>query len=82
MPNWIAPDYKYTVIQKKGTSAGALNKLEYLCEAEPGSSSSTAVWRITKFIYDSDGFNTDIKWADSDRKFDNIADNAATLTYG
>lgn len=80
--SWIDPQLAFKIIQVKGTSGNALDKLEYLCESEPGSNSANAVWRIRKFVYDSAGFNTQILWADSDRKFDNIADDAATLTYG
>ena len=81
MVDWISPDYPYTIRQVKGTSGGANGKLEYLCEAEPASATSAVVWRIRKFVYDSAGFLTQVLWADGDRKFDNVQDNYATLSY-
>jgi hypothetical protein len=79
--NWIAPDLPYTVIQIKGTTGGATGQLEYLCEAEPKSATSAAVWRIRKFVYDSAGFNTQILWASGDRSFTKVADNYASYSY-
>lgn len=80
--NWIDPQLSFKVIQVKGTSGNANGLLEYLCEAEPGTALATAQWRIRKFVYDSDGFNTQVLWCDSDRKFDNVATDPSLLTYG
>lgn len=81
MRDWIASDYPYTVRMIKGTSGGALNKQEYVCEAEPGSATTAAVWRIRKMVYDSAGFQTQVLWADGDRNFDNVQDNYSLLSY-
>jgi hypothetical protein len=81
MRDWISSDYPMMIIQVKGTTGGATNKLEYLCEAEPGSSTSAACWRVRKFVYDSAGFNTQILFADGDRSFDNVQANYASLSY-
>jgi hypothetical protein len=80
--DWISPDYPWTVRMTKGTSGGANGKIEYICEAEPGSDTAAAVWRARKMIYDSTGFQTEVLWCDSDRKFDNIATDPSLLTYG
>ena len=49
----------------------------YMCEALPGASSATAVWRISR-LTNATGV---IQWANGDAKFDNIADNRALLPY-
>lgn len=79
--SWISPEYPFTVRLVKGTSGGANGKQEYVCEAEPGSATSAAVWRIRKMVYDSSGFQTQVLWADGDRNFNNIQDNYASLSY-
>ncbi len=75
-------DYPYKAIIVKGTSGGANGLIEYVCEADPGVALTTAAWRIRKLVYDSSGFNTQVLWADSDRNFDNVASDPASLTYG
>ena len=81
MVDWISPDYPYKVIMVKGTTGGALNKQEYICEAEPATLTSTPTWRIRKMVYDATGFQTQVLWASGDRTFTKIADNYATYTY-
>lgn len=81
MFSWISPDLPYKIIQIPGTSGNANTYLEYLCEAEPASLTSAAVWRIRKFIYDANGFNTQVLWASGDRKFDKIQENYASYSY-
>lgn len=51
----------------------------YICKAEPGSATSDAVWQIS--IVDETGAHLRTKWADGNKKFDNIADNRDTLSY-
>lgn len=53
---------------------------EYIGEAEPGSATSAAVWRIRKLVYSGTQL-TEILWADGNTKFDNIWDNRASLSY-
>ena len=81
MADFIAPNYPWKVYQIKGTAGGALNRIEYICEAEPGVATSAAQWRLKKLVYDSAGFMTHILWASGDRKFDKVADNYASYTY-
>jgi hypothetical protein len=52
----------------------------YFAVAPVGSSQSAAVWRVKKI--DTTGGNILVTWADSDEKFDNIATDLTTLTYG
>lgn len=51
----------------------------YHCLAEPGTSTSSAKWRIRKISIVATV--TTIAWADGNAEFDNIADNRLTLTY-
>ena len=82
MRDWISSDYPYKVLQFKVTAGSdGAGQLEYVCEAEPASLSSAAVWRIRKLVYDTDGFNTQVLWADGDRKFDNSCTNPSLLDY-
>ena len=82
MPGFtIGLDYPYKTIMVKGTSGNADGLLEYVCEADPGMPTSADKWRIRKLVYDSDGFNTQILWADGDRRFRKIQDNYASYTY-
>lgn len=77
MKDWISPDYPYKVIQVPNANG----LLEYLCEAEPGVPTSASTWRIRKFIYDANNFNTQVLWADGDRKFDNLQTDYAAISY-
>jgi hypothetical protein len=61
------------LIVDSATTAG----YTYICEALPGTLSSAAGWRIQK-ITDATGTTV---WADGNAKFDNVADNRASLTY-
>ncbi len=81
MADFISPDYPNKAIMVKGTSGGANGLIEYVCEAEPGSSTAANVWRIKKMVYDSSGFLTQVLWADGDRTFTKIADNYASYSY-
>lgn len=53
---------------------------EYLGWAEPGSATSGAFWRVKKIT--TTGSDIAIAWADSNRNFDNVWDDRASLTYG
>lgn len=50
---------------------------KYLGEAQPGTATSAAEWRIQR-ITNSD---STITWADGDGDFDNVWDDRATLSY-
>lgn len=52
----------------------------YRGEAEPGSSSSGAVWRIRYVVIASDG-DIVTTWADGNSDFDNVWDDRLSLTY-
>lgn len=79
--SWIAPDYPFKVILVYGTSGNALNKQEYICDAEPGTSTSAAQWRIRKIVYNASGQQTQILWASGDRKFDKTQTSYASYSY-
>ena len=81
MVDWIDPKLTFTIRQVKGTTGGATGKIEFLCEAEPGISTSAAQWRLRKFIYDDNGFMIQVLWASGDRKFDKIQTSYAGYTY-
>jgi hypothetical protein len=52
----------------------------YKGEADPGSSESSAVWRIRHIVIGNDDDVT-TNWADGDSQFDNIWANRASLSY-
>lgn len=56
------------------------NNLLYLCKAAPGTASSAIGWQICKFTY-SNGYLTDIQWADGSAEFKFVADDRASYTY-
>ncbi len=51
----------------------------YIGEADAGSATSGALWRVRKMT--TTGSDISIKWADGDTLFNNIWDNRASLTY-
>ena len=51
----------------------------FVCKAAIGSSILSAVWQASKI--NTTGTITTITWADGNTNFDNIANDAATLTY-
>lgn len=59
----------------------ANGQIEYVGEAEPGSSTGSTVWRIKKLAYDGGGFQTSITWASGNRNFDKEWDERATYVY-
>jgi len=52
----------------------------YIGKAEPGSTTSVAVWQI-KRIDETGSPELVVKWADGDRNYDNIWDNRESLDY-
>jgi hypothetical protein len=50
----------------------------YVGEAEAGTATSAAAWRIKRI---STASGTSIQWADGDTLFNNVWDNRAGLTY-
>jgi hypothetical protein len=52
----------------------------YLGQAQPGTSTAAALWRIQKLSFGVDGDVTAL-WADGNANFDNVWDNRASLTY-
>lgn len=53
----------------------------YIGEAEPGTSTSEAKWRIRKIEYDANGNPISVKWADGTNSFTKVWDDRATYTY-
>jgi hypothetical protein len=54
--------------------------LAYLGQALPGTSASSAGWRIQKLIFSVDGDVT-VQWADGNANFDNVWNDRTSLTY-
>ena len=54
--------------------------LGYIGEANPGTATSAASWRVRKLDFGVDGDVT-VTWADGNSNFDNIWDNRASLSY-
>jgi len=52
----------------------------YIGDANPGSATSAASWRIKYTVFQADG-DAAITWADGDDNFDNIWDNRLTYSY-
>lgn len=52
----------------------------YLGQADPGSSTAAAAWRIQKLTFGVDG-DLSSQWADGNSNFDNVWDNRASLSY-
>jgi len=59
--------------------AGGSNPV-YAGWAFPGTATSSAKWKIKKFVYS--GSNVYEYWADYSNQFNKIWDNRATYTYG
>ena len=57
------------------------NNLIYLGRAAIGSTKSSAVWQIRKFLYDASDNATDILWASGDKNFDKVWNDRLTYTY-
>jgi hypothetical protein len=51
----------------------------YEGDAEPGSASNAAVWRIKRTV--TSGGSITVTWADGNGNFDNVWDNRASLSY-
>jgi len=57
------------------------NKLEYFGKAAVGSATSSGVWQIKNFTYDSNSNLTGWLFADGNGSYDNVWDNRASLSY-
>jgi len=55
--------------------------LTYIGEADPGSATSSAVWRIKRMDESSTNPDLIIKWASGNDNFDKIWDNRLSLSY-
>jgi hypothetical protein len=52
----------------------------YLGKANPGTTTSQALWQIQKLTFSVDG-DVSTQWADGDASFNNVWDNRASLSY-
>lgn len=57
----------------------ASGTVTYVGEANPGTATATAEWRIQKI--DTSANPISVKWADGNTSFDNVWDNRASLSY-
>ena len=76
-----SPTYNFGIaddgMQKKfvkGVSGNATGLIEYVGKAQPGSPTSSALWQISKWTYDANGFLTDIKFAGNNSDFNYVMD--------
>lgn len=70
-----APPYALALLLDD-TEAGGIS---YVGEADPGTATAAAAWRIKKLI--ETGPDVAVTWADGDSDFDNVWDNRASLSY-
>jgi len=74
----IGENFKASRLTQSYVYVGGL--VTYMGEATAGTATSAAFWRIKKFFYSG----TDVigaRFADGNELFDNIMDNAPSLTY-
>ena len=68
-----------------GSSGGALDKIEYICRAFPGTTGSgntaSSVWQVQRFTYNAGGQITEIEFAGDDDAFNQVCDNRTSLDY-
>ena len=50
-------------------------------KADPGASTSSAIWQILKETYDANGILESKKWMNKSNKFDQIYDNRLTAEF-
>lgn len=74
-----ALDYNSPFTKKYDYSGGSL--VIYAGEADPGSATSDAKWKIMKFTYDGNNNVTDIQFMNKSNAFDQIWDNRAAGIY-
>ena len=55
--------------------------LTYFADAQPGTLSSAASWRIRKLSYDGNGNFTELAWPNADTSFSYVWDDRSTYTY-
>lgn len=73
LPDFYTQDAPMQYIADSTTTTG----VTYFCEAPVGIATSAAGWRCAKWDSTAGTF----KYADANTKYDNIADNRASLTY-
>ena len=68
-----------------GSSGGADGQVEYICRAFSGTTGSDAtsssVWQVQRFTYNSGGQLTEIEFAGDDDAYTQICDNRVSLNY-
>lgn len=72
-PEVIADDVQYASIVDQTTSVG----YTYICEAQPGTPTSSASWRICRLTTSTGQF----VWAGGNANFDKVADNRSLMAY-
>lgn len=75
----------FRVQQVKGVAGNANGLTEYIGYAPADAVLSDAKWQIKKLIYDANGFNTQILFADGSSKFEHVFNSGsseyASYTY-
>ena len=66
-------------------SGDGVGQIQYLCKCFPGTTgcgtTSTAVWQVQRFTYDSSNRISTITYAAGDDAYTSICDNRTTLDY-
>lgn len=62
----------------KGAAGNALGLTEYVGLALPATTLSQAKWQIKKLIYDAEGFNTQVLFADGSAEFNKVFDSGSS----
>lgn len=64
-----------------GTTGNANGRVEYIGFAPPSALLSDPLWQVKKLIYDSNGNNTQVLFANGSADFNKIMSNYASYTY-
>jgi hypothetical protein len=72
-------DYILKALEKQIDDHSSDSTITYVGEADPGSATSSSVWRIKRIVETSS--NISIEWADGNGNFDNVYDDRESLSY-
>jgi hypothetical protein len=72
-------EYVLKALEKQIDDDSSDSTICYLGEADPGSDTSDAVWRIKRIVDTGDSIS--VEWADGNGNFDNVYDDREGLSY-